>query len=470
MTEIQRRRRKVSSALDEIDPSSKNQQLVVLEEEEEELSSGQRFSSPEDVFSFWPEILAAAQDAYLNASRSVGTEKAKSVEYYNRMINELVQAHPEWRINQIEINDLITLLRAYKFGYGPIEDYMKIENVEEIYFNAHDQGFYIADGQKFKIDEEIFKNRQDLINFVSRIANENGLEINLQKPILDARLSDGSRLNAVVEPLAVSGADFIIRKHRDIPFSLDQFIDGEVITPELADDLKTWTTSDMNIIVSGGTASGKTTLLNVLGNSFIPRQDRVIILENSKELQIQTEDTEYLQTRVDPTDPHAEGNIYLSALVRASLRKRPDRIIVGEIRDSEAYEALKAWNSGHGGSFCTLHADSARAAISKLEQLVGEAGVLDNQGARMLISDAVDIVLQISRYKGTSKRKVNEVIQVFHPSKIASDPETSEYVRDLNERGAIKNYRDQLFYLTIYKLNPAGEIVFENNTIPLENR
>lgn len=464
------RRRKVSPVAYSDTPVN-NKEIVVPEQEDFELAQGHRFATPQETFSAWPEILEAAQNAFMESTRHLGSaEAAKEAQNYSMMVNRLISNHPEWAINQIQVGNLIKLLIAYKFGYGPIEDYMRIDKVEEIYFNAFDQGFYIADGKKFKIKEQLFKDREDLINFVSRIATENNLEINLQKPILDARLSDGSRINAVIEPLAVSGADFIIRKHRDIPFSLDDFIQAGVLTQQLASDLREWVRSDRNIIVSGGTASGKTTLLNVLGNYCIPSSDRILILENSKELQIQTEDTEYLQTRVDPTNPDAEGNIYLSALVRAALRKRPDRIIVGEIRDSEAYEALKAWNSGHGGSMCTLHADSARAAISKLEQLVGEAGILDNDGVRLLISDAVDMILQISRFRGTSRRQVTEVVQVFHPAKVSSDPGVAERITNLRAAQQIQNYKDELYYLPIYKLDKNSELMKVNDPLLLENR
>lgn len=477
-TEQPRRRKKASSPIvhgDSIStssapaPTNPGKELVIPEEEDS-ISSGQKFARPEETFPAWLEILETSRESFLQASAQIGPEAAKQSQYYNQMINKLVSQHPEWNVSQINMGSLIQLLRAYKFGYGPIEDYMRIPNVEEVYFNSYDNGFYIAEGKKHKIEDKIFNSEQDIINFVSRIANENNLEINLQKPILDAKLTDGSRLNAIIAPIAVSGADFTIRKHSNIPFTVEDFIRNGVFPKELAEDIKNWTRSDLNVIVSGGTASGKTTLLNVIGNYCIPSSDRVLILENSKELQIETEDTEYLETRVDPTNPEAEGNIYLSALVRAALRKRPDRIIVGEIRDSEAYEALKAWNSGHGGSFCTLHADSARAAISKLEQLVGEKGILDNQGVRLLISDAVDIIVQISRFKGTSQRKIVEVVQILHPQKHKDTPEIKELIKKLSESGQLRRYQDQLYYLPLYRLNRENQLQKVNNLIPLENK
>ena len=312
---------------------------------------------------------------------------------------------------------LVELLPVYQFGYGPLEDYMHIAGLEELYFNRYDQGFYIVRGEKKRIKDQLFADTGALVAFAQHVARENGLEINAEKPNLDATLKDGSRLNATLEPPAHDGPDLIIRRFRDIPLTIQRYVNTGMLTAELADDLREWVQVGFNIVVSGGTSSGKTSFLNTIGNAFIPRSDRVIVIESNKELQIATEDTKYFITREDATRENRSSDIGVKDLVRMSLRKRPDRIIVGEVRGGEAYYALVAWNSGHEGSFCTIHADNAASAIDKLEQLAMENEKLSEEAVRKLISRAVYVVVQVEEIKGHGKRQVVEVVQVYHPRK-----------------------------------------------------
>jgi pilus assembly protein CpaF len=401
-------------------------------------------------------------------------EREKEPERYFAMVNQVVSKHPQWGVQPIALPDLVELLRVYQFGYGPLEEYMRIDGLEELYFNTFDQGFYIVRGRKHRIREAVFPNQQALVDFVDHVARENSLSINAERPNLDATLADGSRLSATWSPLAVSGPDIVIRKFAEMPFTIEDYINTGMLTQELADDIHAWVLDGLNFVVSGGTASGKTTLLNTLGNSFIPKDDRVIILENRKELQIYTDDTKYFQTREDATRENRESDIGMKDLIRWSLRKRPDRLIVGEVRGGEAYYALVAWNSGHDGSFCTLHADNAASAIDKLEQLAMEGGQLSEEAVAKQISRSVDIVIQVQRLKGRGERRITEVAQVFHPRKYNHRlPEVAARVaalRDEKTENGLYLFAHDLWLLPLYELNGDGQLVKLNELIPIQGK
>lgn len=436
-------------------------QIITAQQAEEltrEAIDGARpLGHPDDEFERWPEILQSVQNTFVHRSKGSSSAAVRDPDVFYEMVNEIVtHNHPE--VQPIDIPRLVELLRAHMFGYGALEDYMRIEGLEELYFNRYDQGFFIARGKKYRITETIFNSPEKMRAFLDRVASENGLELNLQRPILDAALTDGSRLSASIEPIAIDGADFIIRKHRDIPFTLEKLIDDGMFSEELSRDLHGWVRDGLNIIVSGGTASGKTSFLNTIGKSYIPSSDRILVLENRKELQIETDDCKYFQTREDPTRPGSgEGDITLAVLVRATLRKRPRRIIIGEVRGSEAYDALDAWNTGHEGSLCTIHANSAVEAIARLESLAGRAGQLDPTGVRRLIGGAVDIVVQLNLDESTGKRSVTEVIQVLHEFKFnRSDKEIVERVNEMRRNGDWQQIRDEIAFQQLYARREKG--------------
>lgn len=439
--------------------------------DDQAIGSGTTFAHPDQEFPRWKEIEAAVKAEFVARSRDPGgASSIREEEAFYMLVNGIVaQNFPE--VRPVDIPRLVELLRAYLFGYGALEDYMAIPGLEELYFNRYDEGFYIAGGQKSKITDQIFSGADDMIAFLNRVANENGLEINLQKPILDAALNDGSRLNASIEPIAVDGADFIIRKHRNIPFTLEDIVSSGMVTPELVDDLRGWVQGGCNLVVSGGTASGKTSLLNTIGKSFIPPSDRVLVLENRKELQIQTEDCKYFQTREDPTRPGSgDSDITLDVLIRATLRKRPKRIIVGEVRGSEAYDALEAWNTGHEGSLCTIHANSAPEAVTRLESLASRSGQLDPVGVRRLIASSVDVILQINLDDASGRRAVVEVVQVIHPFKFAySDKVAKQRWDALIKKGALRQMRDELYVLPLYEW-VSGKLQKVESFFPIAGR
>lgn len=449
-----RRRRRV--------PGSTSSDIVSTSEATPEdlsaISDFETVADPRDAFANWEKILQDVQNEFIEQSSLLGDPSRVREEefFYNMAYRVISENYPE--VQPIEMPDLINLLRSNLFGYGVLESYMKIEGLEELYFNRYDQGFFIANGQKYRIQERVFYSPEDMRSFLERVATENGLELNLQKPILDAALTDGSRINASIEPIAVDGADFIIRKHREIPFNLENMLSSGVLSKELAEDLRSWVAGGLNIIVSGGTASGKTSFLNMIGKSFIPPSDRVLVLENRKELQIQTEDCKYFQTREDPTNPgHKDNEITLEVLVRATLRKRPRRIIVGEIRGAEAYYALEAWNTGHEGSLCTIHANSGIEALARLESLASRAGQVDHSGVRRLIGSSVDIIIQLHMDE-QGKRMVREVVQVLHPYKYRNDdPFISSRVEELREGPYWQEIRDDVVALQLYRSPGRGQ-------------
>lgn len=437
-------------------------------EKEEIIQSFKELDDPRKEFARWPDILRDAQDMFIEKSKLLGSpDEVKKNEVFYGMINQIVtEKYPE--IRQIELPRLTELLRANLFGYGVLEDYMRIDNLEELYFNRYDQGFFIAGGVKYRIQDTVFYSPEDMRAFLDRVATENGLDLNLQKPILDAALTDGSRINASIEPIAVDGSDFIIRKHRSIPFTLESLIEGKVLSPELAEDLRGWVQKGLNIIVSGGTASGKTSFLNTIGKTFIPQSDRVLILENRKELQIETEDCKYFQTREDATNPGSgDRDITLEVLVRATLRKRPQRIIVGEVRGPEAYYALEAWNTGHEGSLCTVHANSAVEAVSRLESLASRAGQVDGTGIRRLLAGAVDIIIQLQMDPESGRRAVREVVQVLHPFKCRPDVD----LKKLSESPNWQQIREEVSCVYLYRApHPGAEAERADDYVPIVGR
>lgn len=458
-------------------PPSQGGDLITAEQaaearEADALATGRRFVRPEERFSAWHTIVEEVQREFVERSkgRPGGIAETREEENYYNLVNDVVNRHPDWNISPVELPELVKLLRAHQFGYGLLEDYMTIPDLEEVYFNRYDQGFYIANGTKHRINEPIFRSNDDMLAFLERVANENGLEINLKSPILDAAMRDGSRLNATIEPISVDGPDIIIRKHRDIPFTVETLIDQGYLTAELAEDIKRWVRGGMNLIVSGATGSGKTSFLNAIGKAYLPKTDRVLVLENRKELQIETLDCKYFQTREDPTKP-GDDDITLEVLVRAMLRKRPRRIIVGEVRGPEAYWALSAWNTGHEGSMCTIHASSAPAAINRLETLASSAGQLKGEELQSLIADAVDIVVQVELDPYTGQRRVREVIEVLHPHKYSQlDPEVLEQVKRLSDEQKIRALRGEIWILPLYQRDREGRLLRLSDIVPIEGR
>ncbi len=296
---------------------------------------------------------------------------------------------------------LIRDVEADVFGHGPLQRLLDDPTVTEIMVNGPNR-VYVEKGGKLTRTDAHFDSEEHLRRMIERIVSRVGRRIDESSPLVDARLADGSRVNAVIPPLSFSGSTLTIRKFAKDPLKVDDLIRFGTLTPEMAELLHACVQARLNIIVSGGTGSGKTTLLNVL-SSFIPEGERIITIEDAVELQLQQEHVVRLESR--PANIEGRGEIGVRELVRNSLRMRPDRIIVGEVRGGETLDMLQAMNTGHDGSLSTVHANSPRDAIARLETLVLMAGMdLPLRAIRDQISSAVDVVIQLSRLRDGTRR------------------------------------------------------------------
>jgi pilus assembly protein CpaF len=294
-------------------------------------------------------------------------------------------------------------------GYGPLEPFLVDDTVTEIMVNGYDQVFVERDG-KIELTEATFTDNGHLLRIIDRIVSGVGRRIDESSPMVDARLPDGSRVNAVIPPLALDGPALTIRKFARDPYTMGNLIVFKTLSSESASFLHSCVAGRLNILISGGTGTGKTTLLNAL-SACVPDDERIITIEDAAELQLQQSHTIRLEAR--PPNIEGEGEIKIRELVRNALRMRPDRIIVGEVRGAETIDMLQAMNTGHEGSLTTIHANSPRDALSRLETLVLTAGLdLPLRAIREQIASAFDLVVHLSRQvNGT--RIVTHVTEVL---------------------------------------------------------
>ncbi|MGF1599955.1 MAG: CpaF family protein [Acidimicrobiales bacterium] len=286
-------------------------------------------------------------------------------------------------------------------GYGPIDRLLRDENVSEIMCNGPDH-IYVERNGKIEVDAVTFVDEEHLRRIIDKIVAQVGRRIDESSPLCDARLPDGSRVNAVVSPLAVGGPFLTIRKFSADPLRIDDLIRFGTVSVHAARFLQACIVGKLNVIVSGGTGTGKTTMLNVL-SSFIPTDERIITVEDAKELQLHQDHVLSLETR--PPNVEGKGEVTIRDLVKNTLRMRPDRIVVGECRSGEALDMLQAMNTGHDGSLTTLHANTPRDALARLETLVLMAGYdLPVRAIREQISSAVDLVVQLQRLRDGTRR------------------------------------------------------------------
>ncbi len=304
-------------------------------------------------------------------------------------------------LTSVERQRLIREIVDDVLGHGPIQRYLDDPTVTEVMVNRFDQ-IYVERQGRLQLTDSRFTSDDALRRVIERIVSNVGRRIDESSPLVDARLSDGSRVNAIIPPLAVNGPALTIRKFGRDPLTVHDLVSMGSLSPEMAALLQACVLARMNIIVSGGTGTGKTTLLNVL-SSFIPSSDRIVTIEDAVELQLQQDHVIRLESR--PPNIEGKGEISIRDLVRNSLRMRPDRIVVGEVRGGECLDMLQAMNTGHDGSISTVHANSPRDAIARLETLVLMAGMdLPLRAIREQVASAVNLIVHISRLRDGSRR------------------------------------------------------------------
>nr|WP_228386261.1 CpaF family protein [Ornithinicoccus halotolerans] len=293
-------------------------------------------------------------------------------------------------------------------GYGPLQALLDDDTITEIMVNGPHKVYVEQNGRLSRTDTE-FTTEEHLRRVIERIVTRMGRRIDESSPLVDARLEDGSRVNAVIPPLAFSGSTLTIRKFGKKPLLVEDLIARGSMSPQMVELLRGCVQAKLNILVSGGTGTGKTTLLNVL-SSFIPDDERIVTVEDAVELQLQQDHVVRLESR--PRNIEGKGEVTIRDLVRNSLRMRPDRIIVGEVRGGESLDMLQAMNTGHEGSLSTLHANTPRDAISRLETMVLMAGMdLPLRAIREQIASAVDVIVQLTRLRDGTRR-VTQVTEV----------------------------------------------------------
>jgi pilus assembly protein CpaF len=296
-------------------------------------------------------------------------------------------------------------------GYGPLEPLLRDDSITEVMVNNHDR-VYIERRGKIEAAEATFVDNAHLLRIIDKIVSQVGRRVDEASPMVDARLPDGSRVNAIIPPLSLRGPTLTIRKFSRDPYTMDDLIEFGTVSPEAAQFLSACVRGKLNMLISGGTGTGKTTTLNAL-SAFVPGDERIVTIEDAAELQLQQTHVITLESR--PPNIEGEGEIRIRELVRNALRMRPDRIIVGEVRGAETLDMLQAMNTGHEGSLTTIHANTPRDALSRLETLVMTAGIeLPHRAIREQISSAFDVLVQIARLVDGSRRvtHITEVLRM----------------------------------------------------------
>lgn len=330
----------------------------------------------------------------------------------SRQITEVtaeILAEQKIRLNMQEQRDLVDMMLNDMLGLGPLEPLLQDDDITEVLVNGAHQ-VYVEKGGKLTLSDTTFRDDQHVMNVATRIVSRIGRRLDEQSAMCDARLEDGSRVNIIIPPLAIDGPSISIRKFAKKKLNLDQMVQWESLSPEMATVLKIASRCRLNIVVSGGTGSGKTTMLNALSELIDPAE-RVVTIEDSAELQMQQPHVVRLETR--PPNVEGHGEVSIRDLLKNSLRMRPDRIVVGEVRGGEAIDLLQAMNTGHDGSYGTLHANKPREALTRLENMIRLSGVDIPTGAlRTQIASAVDMIVHVSRLRDGSRRTthITEVI------------------------------------------------------------
>ncbi len=367
----------------------------------------------------------------------------------NEFINDEIDATIEgYDLTNLERSHLFNLIDNEINGYGPITELLEDKNISEIMVNSPNEIFIEIDGGLIKDESISFINDEHIIRTIQRLIEPLGRTIDTANPMVDSRLADGSRINAVIPPLSTRGPVITIRKFKETMTSIEDLIRIGSLTPYMARFLEAAVKGKLNIIVCGGTGSGKTTLLNIL-SGFINEHERIITIEDAAELHLRQEHVISLETRV--TNYDREGEITIRDLVRNSLRMRPDRIIVGEVRGKEAFDMLQAMNTGHDGSLTTLHANGPTDALNRLETMILMSGLdIPIKAIREYITSAIDLIVNIERMND-GKRKITSISEL---EGFEEDHIKLKEIFKFNQKGLTENG------------SVAGEFILYNKKIP----
>ncbi|MCC6126587.1 MAG: CpaF family protein [Pirellulales bacterium] len=343
----------------------------------------------------------------LDLSR-VGELEGETLRREIRLVVEHLCDSEDTLLNRNERERLVNEVLDETFGLGPLEMLLKDPTVSDILINGP-KNVYIERRGKMEKTSVVFRDNNHLMQIIDRIISKVGRRVDETCPMVDARMADGSRFNAIIPPLSLDGASVSIRRFGANPLKLEDLLNYKAFTPEMVMLLEGAIKARLNIIISGGTGSGKTTLLNTL-SSFIPNHDRIVTIEDAAELQLQQDHVVRLETR--PPNIEGKGQISATDLVRNALRMRPERIIIGECRGPETLDMLQAMNTGHEGSMTTLHANSPRDALARMETMIMMAGFeLPLKAMRTQVASAVDLIVQASRLQG-GPRKITYITEV----------------------------------------------------------
>jgi len=362
-------------------------------------------------------VAAAAQQAYAELKKTmhqmildrIDLERLKRLtsEQFKHELALLVQRIIEEErivLNQQERHHLVLDIQHEMLGFGPLEPLLTDPTVSDILVNTFDK-VYVERRGRLELTDVTFHDNAHLMKIIEKIVSRVGRRVDESSPMVDARLPDGSRVNAIIPPLAVDGPLVSIRRFGATPLSVQNLLDYKSVTPPMIKVLESLGLAKVNILISGGTGSGKTTMLNLI-SGFIPGNERIVTIEDAAELQLRQPHVVRLETR--PPNIEGKGEVTQRALVRNSLRMRPDRIILGEVRGPEALDMLQAMNTGHEGSLATIHANTPRDALARLENMVGMAGVnLTPRAIRQQIASAITVILQASRLADGTRKVVS---------------------------------------------------------------
>jgi pilus assembly protein CpaF len=350
-----------------------------------------------------------------------------------RLVVEHLSDTEDHLLNRSERDRLVEEVLDETFGLGPLEMLLKDHTISDILINGP-KNIYVERRGKMEKTSVVFRDNAHLMQIIDRIVSKVGRRVDEVCPMVDARLPDGSRVNAIIPPLALDGAAVSIRRFGSNPLKLEDLLNFKAFTPEMVMLLEGCIKARLNMVISGGTGSGKTTLLNTL-SSFIPHSDRIVTIEDAAELQLQQDHVVRLETR--PPNIEGKGAMTATDLVKNALRMRPERIIIGECRGAETLDMLQAMNTGHEGSLTTIHANTPRDAVARIETMITMAGFeLPLKAMRQQVASAIDVIIQASRLQGGIRRitHITEVVGMEQDTIVMQD--IYHYVKDgINENG-----------------------------------